>query len=94
VRRAHHDLKTWQVAMELVKMIYESSSRFPDAENYGLKSQILKAAASIPSNIAGGATCNGFKEFLQYLSISRGSLSDIETQLFIAKNLGYIKDTG
>jgi len=92
VKRAHHDLKAWQEAMELVKMIYENSSSFPAEENYGLKSQIRMAAVSIPSNIAEGAARNGSKEFLQYLSISRGSLSEVETQLLIAKNLGYIQD--
>jgi S23 ribosomal protein. len=92
VKRAHHDLKVWQEAMELVKMIYECSSSFPESENYGLKSQIRRAAISIPSNIAEGAARTGSKEFLQFLSISRGSLSEVETQLLIAKNLGYIKN--
>jgi four helix bundle protein len=78
--------------MELVKMIYEISSIFPESENYGLKSQIRRAAVSIPSNIAEGAARTGSKEFLQYLSISRGSLSEVVTQLLIAKNLGYIKN--
>lgn len=92
MKRAHHDLKAWQEAMELVKMIYENSSSFPAEENYGLKSQIRMAAVSIPSNIAEGAARNGSKEFLQYLSISRGSLSEVETQMLIAKNLGYSQD--
>jgi four helix bundle protein len=92
VKRAHHDLKVWQEAMELVKMIYENSSSFPAEENYGLKSQIRRAAVSISSNIAEGAARTGTKEFLQFLSISRGSLSEVETQLLISKNLGYIKN--
>jgi four helix bundle protein len=92
VKRVHHDLKVWQEAMELVKMVYEISSCFPESENYGLKSQIRRAAISIPSNIAEGAARTGSKEFLQYLSISRGSISEVETQLLIAKNLGYIKN--
>ena len=92
MKRAHHDLKVWQEAMALVKMIYESSSSFPVEENYGLKNQIRRAAVSIPSNIAEGAARTGTKEFLQFLSISRGSLSEVETQLLIAKDLGYIKN--
>jgi four helix bundle protein len=92
MKRVHHDLKAWQEAMELVKMIYESSSSFLELENYGLKSQIRRAAVSIPSNIAEGAVRTGSKDFLQFLSISRGSLSEIETQVLIAKNLGYIKN--
>lgn len=78
--------------MSLVKMVYENSSSFPETENYGLKSQIRRAAVSIPSNIAEGAARTGSKEFLQFLSISRGSLSELETQLLIAGNLGYIKN--
>lgn len=92
MKRVHHDLKVWQEAMSLVKMIYESSPCFPESENYGLKSQIRRASISIPSNIAEGAARTGSKEFLQFLSISRGSLSETETQLLIAKNLGYINN--
>ena len=92
VKRAHHDLNVWQEAMELVNMIYKISSRFPESENYGLTNQIRRAAVSIPSNIAEGAARADSKEFLQYLSISRGSLSEVETQLLIAKNLGYINN--
>jgi len=92
VKRAHHELKVWQEAMALVKIIYEISKAFPAEEIYGLKSQIRRAAVSIPSNIAEGAARTGSKEFLQYLSISRGSLSEVETQILIAKDLGYIKN--
>jgi len=83
VKRAHHDLKVWQEAMELVKIIYENSSSFPEAENYGLKSQIRRAAISIPSNIAEGAARNGSKEFLQYLGYVKNSdraMEQIEKQ--------------
>ncbi len=92
MKRRHHDLHVWQEAMILVKQIYEVTSKFPPHEIYGLKSQIRRAAVSIPSNIAEGAARNGSKEFLQYLFISRASLSEVETQLLIAKNLGYIQD--
>lgn len=73
-------------------MIYEISTKFPAEETYGLKSQIRRAAVSIPCNIAEVAARNGPKEFLQYLNISRGSLSEVETQTLIAKDLGYIKN--
>jgi len=59
VKRAHHDLKVWQEAKTLVNMVYENTSGFPEAENYGLKSQIRRAAVSIPSNIAEGAARTG-----------------------------------
>lgn len=92
MKRAHHDLKVWQEAMDLVKMIYQSSSSFPESENFGLKSQIRRAAISVPSNIAEGAARTSAKEFLQFLSVSRGSLSEVETQMLISKNLGYLEN--
>ena len=92
MKRAHHDLKVWQEAMDLVKMIYQSSSSFPESENFGLKSQIRRAAISVPSNIAEGAARTSAKEFLQFLSISRGSLSEVETQMIISRNLGYLEN--
>jgi len=92
VKRVHHDLKVWQESIELVKMIYEFSKNFPVEETYGLTSQIRRSSVSIPSNIAEGAARTGTKEFLRYLSMSRGSLSEVETQLLIAVNLGYIKN--
>ncbi|MEA2013804.1 MAG: four helix bundle protein [Thermodesulfobacteriota bacterium] len=90
--RKHHQLQVWQEAMALVKMIYTATATFPQSENYGLTSQMRRASVSIPSNVAEGAARTGTKEFLQFLSISRGSLSELETQVLIAKNLGYIKD--
>ncbi len=92
MKRVHNDLKVWQESMELVKMIYEFSCNFPVEETYGLKSQIRRSSVSIPSNIAEGAARTGTKEFLHYLSMSRGFLSEVETQLLIAVNLGYIKN--
>ena len=80
--------------MALVKMIYTATSTFPKSEMYGLTSQMRRASVSIPSNIAEGAARTGTKEFLQFLSISRGSLSELETQVLIAKNLDYIKNEG
>ena len=92
--RKHHQLQVWQEAMVLVKMVYTATSTFPQSEIYVLTSQMRRASVSIPSNIAEGAARTGTKEFLQFLSISRGSLSELETQIFIAKDLDYIKDEG
>jgi four helix bundle protein len=78
--------------MELVKKIYEVTSGFPGNEIYGLTSQMKRAAVSIPSNIAEGATRKSTKEYIQFLYISAGSSSELETQVDIAKMLGFIKD--
>ena len=76
--------------MALVRLVYEATHDFPKEETYGLSRQIRRAAVSIPSNLAEGAARNGQKEFLQFLGIVRGSLSELETQLLIAVDLGYL----
>lgn len=79
--------------MALVKDIYQVTASFPNEEMYALTNQMRRAAVSIPSNIAEGAARTGDKEFLQFLSISRGSLSELETQLIIAMELGYMLES-
>jgi four helix bundle protein len=91
VKRKHHNLKAWQEAMQLVKDVYTVTISFPKEESYGLTSQIRRAAVSIPSNIAEGAARTGTKEFLRFLSIARGSLSELETQIILAKELSFMK---
>ena len=78
--------------MALVKEVYRITASFPKEELYALTTQMWRAAVSIPSNIAEGAARNGNKEFVQFLSIARGSLSELETQLLIAHGIGYLKD--
>jgi len=90
MRRAHHDLQVWQLGMQLVKTIYGLTRLFPDSEKFGLCSQMQRAAVSIPSNISEGAARTGNKEFLHFLSIARGSLCELETQVIISKELKYI----
>jgi four helix bundle protein len=90
VKRKHHELKAWQEAMELVKDIYSITASFPREELYGLTGQLRRAAVSVPSNIAEGAARTGTKEFLKFLSISRGSLSELETQLIISRELNFL----
>lgn len=92
VKRAHHDLLVWQEGMKLVELVYALTSRLPKEEMYGLTSQMRRAAVSVPSNIAEGAGRNGSKEFLHFLSIARGSLSELETLLLLCKNLNYVDD--
>ena len=90
-KRLHHNLLVWQESMQLVSDIYELTKCFPTEETYGLTSQLRRAAVSVPSNIAEGAGRFTKKEFLYYLSVSRGSLSEVETQLLISQSLGYCK---
>jgi four helix bundle protein len=92
MKHQHHELQAWQRAMGLVKSVYLATKTFPKEEIYGLASQMRRAAVSVPSNIAEGAARSSSKEFLQYLFIARGSLMELETQLVIACDLGYITD--
>ena len=90
-RRKHHDLHVWQASMDLVQDVYKVTASFPKDEMYALTSQMRRSAVSVPSNIAEGAARNGSKEFFHFLSISRGSLSELETQIQIALRLGYME---
>lgn len=87
--RRHHNLLAWQESITLVKQVYEISSHFPKEEIYGITSQMRRAAISVPSNIAEGAARDSLAEFGRFLIIARASLSELETQFFIAKELGY-----
>jgi four helix bundle protein len=90
--KTHKDLDVWKKAMDLAENIYNITSQFPVEEKYGLVSQIRRAAVSIPSNIAEGAGRNSNKEFIQFLYISMGSLSEVETQLLILQRLNLLSD--
>ena len=90
--RKHHELRAWQEAMQLVKEIYRLTQNFPKEEIYGIVSQMRRAAVSIPSNISEGAARGGDREFMQFLIIARGSLSELETQLIISHELGYLSE--
>ena len=84
------DLRVWQKAIDLTTEIYALLSAFPSDERFGLISQMKRAAVSIPSNIVEGAGRNSNKEFKHFLSLSLGSLFEIETQLIIANRLELI----
>jgi four helix bundle protein len=87
---SYKDLIEWRKAMELVTEIYRATREFPRDELYGLTNQLRRAAVSVPSNIAEGQARFSRKEFRHFLSHARGSLVEIETQLTIAQNLGYL----
>ena len=86
----HKKLDVYKEAMRLVTLIYQVVKQLPDDEKYGLTSQIKRAAISIPSNIAEGAARKSTKELVQFLYIALGSLAEVETQLELAHELGYI----
>ncbi len=89
--RSYKDLLVWQKAMNLVTNVYNLIKTFPKEEIYGLSGQLRRAIVSVPSNIAEGQGRDSVKEFIHYLSISYGFLMEVETQLQIAANLGYLK---
>jgi len=89
--KSYKDLLVWQKAMNLVTNVYNLIKTFPKEEIYGLSGQLRRAIVSVPSNIAEGQGRDSVKEFIHYLSISYGSLMEVETQLQIAANLGYLK---
>ena len=90
---AYRDLIAWRKATQLALQIYRSTQEFPKAELYGLTSQMRRAAVSIPSNIAEGKGRYSRKEFTQFLYRARGSLLELETQLYIANELQYLPHT-
>ena len=90
--KTHMDLDVWKLSIELTKDIYNVAKFFPKEELFGLTSQLKRAVVSIPSNIAEGASRQTNKEFIQFLYISLGSASEVETQLIIARELGFINE--
>lgn len=88
--KTHKDLNVWQESITLVTLIYEKTKSFPKDELFGLTSQIRRSSISIPSNISEGAARESNKEFLRFLYIAQGSLSELDTQLIISNNLNFL----
>ena len=86
----YRDLNVWKKAIGLTKSIYEATGSFPKSEQFGLTSQARRAAVSIPSNIAEGNARGSRQDYRRCLTISRGSLAELETQLLISADLGYL----
>lgn len=86
---SYRDLEVWQRSLQLAKRAYTLTADFPKHEAYGLASQLQRAAVSIAANIAEGHARSSTKEFLRHLSISRGSLAELETLLVLTEQLNY-----
>ena len=90
VVQSYRALKVWQEAMDLAEECYLATRMFPKEEQFGLTSQIRRAVASVPANIAEGQGGNSTKEFLNHLSIARGSLLELETHLLLSQRVGLL----
>lgn len=88
--RSFTDLKAWQEAHKLVLMIYKIIKDFPEGEKFGLISQMCRAVVSISSNIAEGFSRRSSKEKIQFFKISQGSITELQNQLLIAKDIKYM----
>lgn len=86
------ELDVWKQARQLASSIYELTAIFPKSEQFGLVSQMRRCVVSVPSNIAEGCGRQYVKETIQFLNIARGSLYELETQIFISKDLNFISD--
>ncbi|MHB1035595.1 MAG: four helix bundle protein [Pirellulales bacterium] len=92
MHKPHKDLKVWQRGMDMVMAVYRLTAQFPSEEKYGLSSQMRRAGVSVVSNIAEGAARQGNAEFVQFLHVSLGSVSELDTQLELARRLGFVRD--
>jgi four helix bundle protein len=90
--RDHNKLRAFELADELVMMIYQATRNFPREEIYGLTSQMRRAAVSVPSNIVEGCTGESHGEYLRFLEIAFGSLRELHYQFSLAERPGYLKD--
>ena len=88
----YKELIVWQKSMVFAEMIYRMTQLFPETERYGLSSQMRRAAVSVPSNIAEGQARQSSAEFNHFLSITNGSLAELETQIILAQALGYLTE--
>ena len=86
------DLEVWQVAMDLAAECYCITKKFPRDELFGMTSQIRRAAASVPANIAEGQGRDHTRKFLNFLSIARGSLMEVQTHLLLAERVGLLSE--
>ena len=86
------DLEVWKLSRKFCADIYHVTSSFPDSEKFGLTNQLRRASVSVPSNIAEGSSRSSNKDFSRFLEIAIGSAYEIETQLLISSDLGFLND--
>ena len=87
------EIKAWQEARDLSRQVYLMVQRTDLLKDFGLRDQIQRAAVSVASNIAEGFARNGNKEFIKYLWIAKGSAAEVQSQLYTARDVGYITDS-
>ena len=85
------DLEIWKISRVLCSSIYEATKDFPQEEKFGITNQMRRASVSIPSNIAEGASRKSNKDFCRFLEIAIGSCYELETQLIISNDLGFLE---
>ena len=90
--RDFKDLEIWKIARELNKLVYDVAKTFPRDEIYGLTNQLRRASVSVSSNIAEGCGRRTNKELVYFLHNAMGSLKEVESQIFLALDLGYLKE--
>ncbi len=90
--RGYHDLRVWQLSMDFAETIYRLTWEFPDRERFSMSNQLQRAAMSAPSNVAEGHARGHTNDFIRFLSIARGSLAEVETNLLMARRLGYLTE--
>lgn len=88
--KSYQDLKVWQQSMQLAEECYQVTRQFPKEELFAMTSQIRRAAASIPANIAEGWGREGTREYIQYLRVAQGSLKELETLLLLSQRVGLL----
>jgi four helix bundle protein len=87
----HTELATWNLGIDLVERVYKLCRNLPKTEKYELVSQLKRASISVPSQIAEGAGRDSIRDYIRFLTISRGSLRELHTQLVICRRLKYLK---
>jgi four helix bundle protein len=90
MEKPHKKLDAWVVGMTVVTEVYRLTAGFPRSEAFGLTAQMRRAAMSVPSNLAEGAARRSRKEFGRFLRMAQASLSEVDTQVEVARRLGYV----